>query len=78
MMMDDESFDEWVDSDGDTIECFECGKFFYEDAPQCPYCGYLPLSSDRRKPSWTVWVAVLMIMLMALPFLIWLLGIFNF
>lgn len=72
--MDDE---DWDDSDVDTIECFECGKSFYEDAPQCPDCGYIPLSSDRRQPAWMFWVVILMLAAMILPFVVWLIGALN-
>lgn len=70
-------YEDLDDLDGNTIDCYQCGKAFYEDAPQCPYCGYSPLASDRQKPVWMVWVVGLMITAIALPFLMWLLGMLK-
>ena len=50
----DEAWDDDEDQ-ADTIPCNECGREFYADAIQCPYCGeYVTESSHpwANKPKW--------------------------
>ena len=53
-----------------TTRCPECGSEVYEDAPQCPICGYYITAHDRSRQSlW--WAAVVVLLIISL--LLWLL-----
>jgi uncharacterized protein (DUF983 family) len=65
-------YDESNESDDVTIDCPQCGQSFYEDAPQCPDCGHIPLRNEDRPAVWTTGVILLMVAAMAWPFLLWL------
>jgi len=70
-------YDDLDDTDDVTIDCSQCGRSFYEDAPQCPYCGHIPLEGQRQRPAWVIGIILVMIGAMAWPFFIWLLGTFR-
>ncbi len=60
------------DDDDFTMDCPQCGREIYDDAPQCPYCGhYITASgSNTQFPAWIKWVVVLTVLGMSLPFLL--------
>ena len=71
----DDSFDEddndpiyeEKDEEGDTFPCPECSAEVYDDAEQCPQCGYYLTSAERYRnpglPRWVYWTAVILLLL---------------
>ncbi len=53
--------DEWDDETTDTVNCENCGEEVYEDAEQCPYCGWYvtqTTSTFDGKPFWFVLLGI--------------------
>jgi len=59
---DDGDFDDGEFNDDDsteTVPCSECGAEVYEDAEQCPYCGFYIITETNAwagRPGW--WIAL--------------------
>ena len=52
-----------------TIDCPSCQREVYEDAAVCPYCHEIILAPTGY-PTWVVWVAVLLLVVLAATWLI--------
>ncbi len=53
--------DDWDDESTDTITCPNCHEDVYEDAEQCPYCGWYiehTTSAFDGKPFWFVLLGI--------------------
>ncbi len=61
--------DDGGDDESATITCPSCQREVYEDAAVCPYCHEIILAPTGY-PTWVVWVAVLLLAVIAATWLI--------
>jgi len=67
-MVSDDWYDEEPDdaSDDDLLPCPECGAEIFDDAEQCPHCGWYVTPFRTRVDSRRQWVAIVLLVLMSL------------